>query len=173
MEIWELCYLYLSSICCSLWKWNFLLCCVVCYSCTWSLEVNASHLHGVCRVVGCDVCVVQQTFRARLWLFPFAAGEWDKQIDSRKRRRTTKTQKQVTFRERSIQEKLSPSSLMTIPNQLHNSNSLVTQRDEKAQVKPNQQLESRECVSSTHNSPSRSLIKGIFFCWGRLFCLPL
>lgn len=54
--------------------------CEVCPSFTWSLEVDASHLHGVCRVVGSNVCVVEQAFRARLRLLSFAA----KQARSRK-----------------------------------------------------------------------------------------
>lgn len=41
---------------------------------TWSLEVDASHLHGVGRVVGGNVCVVEQAFAARLQLLSFAAA---------------------------------------------------------------------------------------------------
>ena len=42
---------------------------------TWGLEVDASHLDGVGRVVGRDLRVVQQTFCPRLRLFSFAAGD--------------------------------------------------------------------------------------------------
>lgn len=41
---------------------------------TWSLEVDASHLHGVGRVVGGNVCVVEQAFGTRLQLLSFAAA---------------------------------------------------------------------------------------------------
>lgn len=47
----------------------------MCVSFTWSLEVDASHLHGVCGVVGRDVGVVQQALGPRLRLFPFATAE--------------------------------------------------------------------------------------------------
>lgn len=47
--------------------------CVRCF--TWSLEVDASHLHRVCGVMGGDVCVVQQALCSRLRLFSFATGE--------------------------------------------------------------------------------------------------
>lgn len=44
---------------------------------TWSLKVDASHLHGVGRVVGGDVCIVEQAFGARLRLLSFAAARCD------------------------------------------------------------------------------------------------
>lgn len=67
--------------CCSISKGNRF--CSSVYACvrpccTLSLEVDASHLHRVCRVVGRNVRIVQQTFCAWLWLFPFATGKWDK-----------------------------------------------------------------------------------------------
>lgn len=42
---------------------------------TWSLEVDASHLHRVCGVMGRNVCVVQQALCPRLRLFSFATAE--------------------------------------------------------------------------------------------------
>lgn len=77
--------------------------CAVCCSCTWSLEIDASHLHGVCGVVGCDVCVVQQTLCARLWLFSLAAAEGDKDRvergeDARQKNDTKKKTTESFFR---------------------------------------------------------------------------
>lgn len=43
---------------------------------TWSLEIDASHLHRVCGVMGRNVCVVQQALCPRLRLFSFATAEW-------------------------------------------------------------------------------------------------
>lgn len=43
------------------------------WACTWSLEVDASHLHRVGGMVRCDLSVVEQTFGAWLWFLPFAA----------------------------------------------------------------------------------------------------
>lgn len=70
-----------------IWAKNNIFWCLVFvyFSCTCSLEVNASHLHGVCRVVWCDVCVVQQTLGAWLWLFSFATADEDKhRVERRK-----------------------------------------------------------------------------------------
>lgn len=55
---------------------------------TWSLEVYASHLHRVCRVVRCDVCIVEQAFCARLWFFSFSArGETNREVERRDKKK--------------------------------------------------------------------------------------
>lgn len=50
-----------------LWPNSISACCKsVSVSFTWSLEVDASHLHRVRGVMGRNVCVVQQALRPRL-----------------------------------------------------------------------------------------------------------
>lgn len=69
----------LRELCC-LDKLHLICSTSACWKCvsvsfTWSLEVDASHLHRVCGVMGRNVCVVQQALCPRLRLFSFATAE--------------------------------------------------------------------------------------------------
>lgn len=64
--------------------------CPLCACFTWSLEVDASHLHWVGGVMGGNICVVQQALCSRLRLFSFTTGE---QPGDKKKKITFSTQR--------------------------------------------------------------------------------
>lgn len=161
-----------------IWAKNNIFWCLVFvyFSCTCSLEVNASHLHGVCRVVWCDVCVVQQTLGAWLWLFSFATADEDKHRVERRKDVPEEGKKQQQNYVLWVDRLTSQLLLLT-----HSSMGLDSQSETMHRT-----LGSWECASNMQKktkkkkqqkkkkpSPSPSLIKGIRFAASVYSAFPL